>query len=147
MGYDSFSAAGSCSAEKAIVPPEVSVSQCLFAGNLATDHGGAIGLQSGSLQLSVSCQRSACLSRAVYPRDGAATLSCVLPSCMAARSAFAKYGLTLQHLSLQLACMQGSSLTGNEANAGSAGAMSLDGLLSAASLTRACCSSQAAGIC
>ena len=53
VGFDSFSAAGSCSAEEQATLSQVEVDQCLFQGNLATDHGGAIGVQSGSLQVTV----------------------------------------------------------------------------------------------
>ena len=53
VGFDSFSAAGSCSAEDQATFSQVKVDQCLFQGNLATDHGGALGVQSGTLKLTV----------------------------------------------------------------------------------------------
>ena len=60
VGFDSFSAAGSCSAEDQATFSSVEVDQCLFQGNLATDHGGAIGVQSGTLQLTVRGLTQSC---------------------------------------------------------------------------------------
>lgn len=54
VGYTSFTASSSCSATDAPPQPTVRVTQSLFTGNLATDRGGAIGLQAGRLFLSVS---------------------------------------------------------------------------------------------
>lgn len=60
MGFDSFSAAGSCSAEDQATFSRVEVDQSLFQGNLASDHGGAIGVQSGTLKLTVRDACSVC---------------------------------------------------------------------------------------
>ena len=70
IGYNSFTAASGCSAAETPVQPVVAVMQSLFSGNLATDRGGGISLEAGSLQLQVGM-------------DGIIELACMQPQWLA----------------------------------------------------------------
>ena len=53
VGYTSFTAVSGCSAAASPPQPAVRVAQSVFSGNVATDRGGGISLQAGSLSLTV----------------------------------------------------------------------------------------------
>lgn len=53
LGYESFSTSSACHVAEQPLQPTVGITQSVLNSNIATDRGGAIGLQSGVLSLQV----------------------------------------------------------------------------------------------